>query len=145
MVKLWENVGRGKVGKKSLDCFKVMKGQKGGGGESGCVEYISLRDNRSRVSSRSCFEGSTYRSKLWLRDKFELCFVVEKKKETSLCDRYLVRFEFWIRFFFLLNACFVKLIYLKMYRREICNEEIFSILIYIRRHSTTIFRKLISH
>lgn len=80
MVKLWENVGRGKVGKKSLDCFKVMKGQKGGGGESGCVEYISLRDNRSRVSSRSCFEGSTYRSKLWLRDKFELCFVVEKKK-----------------------------------------------------------------
>lgn len=44
------------------------------------LNIFPFRDNRSRVSSRSCFEGSTYRSKLWLRDKFELCFVVEKKK-----------------------------------------------------------------
>lgn len=104
----WWNCGKmwdgGRWGKKVWIVSRWWRGRREVGERVAALNIFPFRDNRSRVSSRSCFEGSTYRSKLWLRDKFELCFVVEKKKETSLCDRYLVRFESWIRFFLLLNA-----------------------------------------
>lgn len=73
--KMWEGGGGGEK-------FGLFQGDEGGWGREWLRWiYISLRDNRSRVSSRNCCEGSTYRSKLWLKDKFELRFIVEREKK----------------------------------------------------------------
>lgn len=54
---MWDG-GKAGVGEKK---FGLFQGDEGGEGGRAAALNIFHRDNRSRVSSRSCCEGSTYR------------------------------------------------------------------------------------
>lgn len=97
--KMWDG-GKAGVGEKK---FGLFQGDEGGEGGRAAALNIFLRDNRSRVSSRSCcwrinlsylsFEVCGWEIEVWTSLRWEMCR--KERKEISLYDRYLVRLDSW--------------------------------------------------